>query len=292
MQRPVLYYLAPIIKIILFLFFIVLWVIPVAMVFGFSFLPLAGSGFAIELYWELGMVLAILGSLQMVFFIFKIDFWTVFVRKIGAFSGFLKGTLIGFLLIAFCGGILWANGNVRFAMGSISFITLAVYLFYFILVAVFEELMFRTYPLFVLAESYRIAVAIIINSIGFGLVHLANPGYTPLAFLNIVLAGTLFAVFTLIKRNVSWAIGIHFGWNFAQGVLLGYKVSGLATERALIAQPIGKAYLSGGDFGIEGSVFCTLILSILISWMLYRYRISPVVTWAFEEVHEEKERIA
>lgn len=291
MQKRLFYYSAPILKTILFVIFIVMWVIPVALILDLDFLPLAANPFAIEFYQEFGMVLAILGSLQMVFVIFKIDFWTVFVRKIGAFSGFLKGMLIGFLLIALCVGILWANGNVSFAMGGISSITFIIYLFYFILVAIFEELMFRTYPLFVLAESYRVAAAIIINALGFALVHLGNPGYTPLAFLNIMLAGALFAVFTLVKRNVSWAIGIHFGWNFAQGILLGYKVSGLDTARVLIAKPVGQAYLSGGSFGIEGSVFCTLILSVLLCWTLYRYRIEPVAIWAFEEASEEKEQI-
>lgn len=290
MQRPILYYLAPFIKIGLFLAFIALWLIALGMFFGLGFLSWPNNPFFLEFGWELGMVLVILGALQMAFYVFKIDFWTVFVRRIGSMSGFLKGSLIGFLLIALCGGILWANGNVKFTVGSISWASLAIYLLYFVLVAAFEELMFRTYPLFVWAETYPASIAILLNSLCFGLIHLANPGYTPLAFVNIMLAGAMFSVFTLVKQNVSWAIGIHFGWNFAQGVLLGYKVSGLDTERALIAEPVGKAYLSGGSFGMEGSIFCTVILSILIGCMLYRYRIAPVVTWAFIEADEEKER--
>lgn len=291
MPRTTLYYLAPIVKAFLFLLLVIAWVIPVALISGFSFFPFSEDSFGFEFFWEVGMVLAILGSLQMTFAIFNIDFWTVFVRRIGALAGFFKGSLIGLLMIALCGGVLWATGNVRFEPGSISLITLFVYLLYFVLVAVFEELMFRTYPLFVWAERYPIALAIFLNSLCFGLVHLANPGYTPLAFVNIMLAGALFSIFTLVKQNVSWAIGIHFGWNFAQGVLLGYKVSGFDTERLLKAEPVGYAYLSGGAFGMEGSVFCTAILSILIIYMLYRYRIEPVVTWTFVEADEEKERI-
>lgn len=291
MSRTPLYYLSPILKIGLFIFFIILWVVPVIVVLNFNFLPFDKDSFALDFFAESGLVIAVIGALLMVFGVFyQIDWWTIFVRKLGALSGFLKGSLIGLLLVAVCGGILWANGNVSFTEGYINPALLLGYLAYFILVALFEELMFRTYALFVLAERYPMTVAILINSIGFGLVHLANPGYTPLAFLNIVLAGVLFSVFTLLKQNVSWAIGIHFGWNFAQGILLGYKVSGIDTPRALIAKPIGEAYLSGGTFGIEGSIFCTLVLGILVLWLLYRYRFAPVEL-PLEITSEEKEQI-
>lgn len=291
MSRSPLYYLSPILKAGLFIFFIILWVVPVIVVLNFNFLPFDKDSFALDFFAETGLVIAVFGALLMIFAIFNpVEWWTVFVRKPGALSGFLKGSLIGLLLIAICGGVLWANGNVSFAQGNINPALLIAYLAYFILVALFEELMFRTYALFVLAERYPLTVAVLINSLGFGLVHLANPGYTPLAFLNIMLAGALFSVFTLLKQNVSWAIGIHFGWNFAQGILLGYKVSGINTPRALVAQPIGEAYLSGGTFGIEGSIFCTLVLGILVIWLLYRYRFAPVEL-PLEIASEEKEHI-
>jgi membrane protease YdiL (CAAX protease family) len=103
----------------------------------------------------------------------------------------------------------------------------------------------------------------------FALAHVGNPNFTALGLLNITLAGTLFCIYTLQKKNVSWAIGIHFGWNFTQGILLGYNVSGNEMPGAVKAMPLGSPYLSGGTFGIEGSIFCTVLLILWMGWLIY-----------------------
>ncbi|MFA6276599.1 MAG: type II CAAX endopeptidase family protein [Pedobacter sp.] len=291
MEEKILYYLSPILKVILFLIFIFMCLLPFGIISQFDFISIDKKSFIADLLLEGSTVVAVLGALLMIFKVFPtVDFRTVFVSKEKSVSGFLKGSLIGFLLIAFCVSLLLLNGNVVFSVAKISILLFFGYLLFFIIVAVFEELMFRSFPLYILAERYPISLTIILNSVLFGFIHLANPGFNAVAMLNITLAGALFSIYTLQKRNVSWAVGIHFGWNFTQGILLGYKVSGTDTPGILLAKPVGQNYFSGGSFGIEGSIFCTIALSILIIWLLIRYKIEPITT-VFEEDFEEETTI-
>jgi hypothetical protein len=289
MGEKVLYYLMPILKVLLFVFFIFLCLLPLHLTIEFNLIHFIKNYLTKELLVKGASVLAILGALLMIFkFYPKLTFRSVFVAKENALAGFLKGNLIGFVLIALCAGLMSLSNTVAFSAGKISIIIFLAYFIYFIFIALFEELIFRTFPLFVLAERYSALLGVLINSVLFGLIHFANPNFTWLAMLNISLAGALFATCTLLKRNISWAVGIHFSWNFAQGILLGYKVSGLNIPGLLLATPIGETYLSGGAFGIEGSIFCTLVLVILIVYLLFKYKIEPIKDSNFSEQIEKE----
>lgn len=289
MEDKFLYYLTPLFRVVLFVFFIFLCSLPFGMIVQFNFITLAKEALSTDIILETATVLAVLGALLMFFkTIPSVGFSSVFVQKNGSISGFLVGSLIGVLLIVVCAGLLWLTGSVEFSYGSITPIIFIGQLVYFMLVAVFEELMFRTLPLYAFAERYPIVIAILLNSLLFGAIHLANPGFTWIAMVNITLAGALFSIFTLQKRNVSWAIGIHFTWNFTQGILLGYKVSGTDSPGVLSAKPLGSDYLSGGTFGIEGSIVCTAVLAILIVFLWFRYQIKPIEAHSLEEKIEEE----
>ncbi|RZL47666.1 MAG: CPBP family intramembrane metalloprotease [Pedobacter sp.] len=279
MGERILHNIMPLLKLILFVFFIFLCLLPFGMIVQLDFLPLPENALITDIVVEGGLVLVVFGALLMMFKVFPaIYFEDVFVHQQNSIIGFLKGSLIGLALIFICTGILLAFGNVQLTLGGISFTLFFGYIIFFLLVAVFEELMFRTIPLFVFAERYPIIVTILINGLLFGFVHMGNPGFTWVAMINITLAGALFSIFTLLKKNISWAIGIHFGWNFTQGILMGYKVSGTNSPGVLTAKPIGEPYISGGVFGIEGSFICTIVLLILIVWLLTRNKIEPIPT--------------
>ncbi len=255
------FYLHPIGRMLLFFLFIFLWVLP------FSFLQLlpwfetAASSLWIKVYEEATLVVSVGGALLMMFSILnRLDFYSVFVRKKGTWEGLWKGSLWGAILITFLALILWLGGYVKFEAGQIGWVAFVIYLLFFLLVALFEELAFRTYLLYDFAKTYPGWVAILLNGAFFGMVHFFNPGFSWLSWLNISLAGILFAYVTLWKKNVSWAVGLHFTWNFVQGIVLGYSVSGIEMPGILIASVRGNAYLSGGVFGIEGSVACTFLL--------------------------------
>ena len=277
MEERVLYYLMPIFKLLLFFGLVIGCFFPVLIFFNFDFITFDEKSIYTQIGYEAGVGLAVVGALLMVFKILKTyDFESLFIIKKNVLSGFLKGTLIGSLLLSCCIGVAFLNGNVSFTLGSINIVLFILFLVYYIVVACFEELLFRSFPLVVLAERYPVALSITITSILFGLAHLGNAGFTWLAMLNITLAGALFSIFVLQKRNISWAIGLHFGWNFTQGTLLGFQVSGENSPGLLVAKPTGTIYFSGGSFGIEGSVFCTVFMMAIIGYLLYKHPIEPV----------------
>lgn len=277
MGDRILHNIMPLLKVIAFIFFIFLNLLPFGLIAQMDFITIPQDSVLSDVVFQSALVIIVISALLMMFQTFPaLNFNTVFVVKHNAFSGFLKGSAIGFILILLAGGLLYALGFVNLSLGKISTAVFMGYLFFFLLVAVFEEMMFRTIPLFVFAERYHFIFAIIINGLLFGFVHMSNPGFTWLAMLNITFVGALLSIYTLLKKNISWAIGIHFSWNFTQGTLLGYKVSGTNPQGILTAQPIGSAYLSGGSFGIEGSIICSILLILLIVWLLLKNKFEPI----------------
>jgi len=288
MSERLLHYLLPVFKFILFIFFIIMCILPFGLFAQLNLITLNPDALTTDIVFECVALTVVLGALLMVFKVFSpLYFDDVFVVKSNVFSGFFKGALIGFTILVVCAGLAYANKNVSFTLGGISLQLLLGYFLLYLLVGMFEELLFRSYPLFVFSSGYMPIAGIIITGILFGFAHLGNDDFNWLAMLNISLAGVLFAQLILIKRNIAWAIGIHFGWNFTQGVLLGYKVSGTKAIGFLIAKPIGPTYLSGGSFGIESSVFCTAVLLIPIIYLSIKYPIQPIQNDSVEQTFEE-----
>ena len=277
MENKFFYYLKPILSVLLFVFLILIWGIPFGMLDQMNVVKFPEGSFLSNLYNEISLIIMAVGALMMIFKIFPTrNFSSVFITRQNIISSFLKGTLIGLILIACCTVLILAKGNVVFHPAKIDMTSILAYLLFYILVGISEEFVFRSFPLVVFSERYFIAIAIGLNGLLFGLIHIANPNFSVVPMINIALSGIFFSIITLQKRNIWWAVGIHFGWNFCQGTLLGFKVSGLDAPGLMIAKPIGNPLFSGGLFGAEGSLLCTLILIIYICWLLIKGKIEPV----------------
>ncbi|MCZ4243930.1 CPBP family intramembrane glutamic endopeptidase [Pedobacter punctiformis] len=277
MENKFLYYLKPILSVFLFAFLILIWGIPFGMLDQMKVFNFPEGSFSSNLYNEVSLIIMAVGALLMIFKIFPSrNFEGVFIVNTNILSGFFKGTLIGLGLIACCTAIIYANGNVVFSKSEINPVSILAYLLFFVLVGISEEFVFRSFPLVVFSERYLISIAVVINGLLFGLIHLTNPNFSIVPMINITLSGILFSIITLQKRNIWWAVGLHFGWNFCQGTLLGFKVSGLDAPGLMVAKPIGSPLFSGGLFGAEGSLLCTVILLIYIVWLLIKGKIQPV----------------
>lgn len=141
----------------------------------------------------------------------------------------------------------------------------------FIVVAFTEEIAFRGYILNNLMQSMNKWVALTVCSVAFALFHISNPGGNQLIpLLNIFVAGFLLGINYIYTKNLWFAIFLHFSWNFFQGPVLGYEVSGFAASGLCQQTLKGPALLTGGDFGFEGSLIC-LILNIIVCFLLFRY---------------------
>jgi membrane protease YdiL (CAAX protease family) len=141
------------------------------------------------------------------------------------------------------------------------------------LIAYSEELVFRGYVLGNLMESFSNKwVALILSSVLFAAFHFTGPGVHTLAFLNLFLAGCLLGINYLYTRNLWFSFFFHLSWNFFQGPILGFRVSGLVFPSLLQAETKGDLFITGGDFGLEGSILTTV--TAFIAFFL--------VAWAFE----------
>lgn len=128
-----------------------------------------------------------------------------------------------------------------------------------------EELYFRGYLLQNLRDGLNLAWAIGLSSVLFSLAHLLNPNASLMGMLGILLAG-LFMAYAWLRSGRLWLpLGLHVGWNFFEGPVFGFPVSGLETFRLLPTQVNGPELLTGGAFGPEAGL---LLLPALALGML------------------------
>jgi len=187
------------------------------------------------------------------------------------------GSLIGIASLTLATAIATASGGLSFTVSSRALLlqvgqTLVFSALLFIFAALAEEALFRGYPLQTLTRAKLAWLAILLTSLPFAAVHLRNPnvaaGFT---FINTALAGVWLAVAYLRTRSLWFPLGIHWAWNWALGSLFGLPVSGisdLAPHPLLHGTDLGPAWLTGGGYGIEGGLACTitLVVSTIFIW--------------------------
>lgn len=200
----------------------------------------------------------------------------------GWFRDLLIGSAIGFaslvvaVLIALIGGGISFSFSeaavtaiVRSLLGSASLLFVA---------ALAEEAIFRGYGLQTLSRAKLAWLGVLLTSVAFALVHLSNPNAVPVAtFVNTALAGVWLAVAYLRTRSLWLPLGVHWSWNWAIGWFFGIPISGirLVSNPLLNATDQGPAWLTGGSYGLEGGVACTISL-VLFTLFLWRTRlVSP-----------------
>ncbi|MBS7530222.1 CPBP family intramembrane metalloprotease [Hazenella sp. IB182353] len=183
-----------------------------------------------------------------------------------------KGVLIGFLYLSICVLILWSFGylDLSFSLSQPG-VFLILPLFVFMIQAATEEILVRGWLFPVLAKRMPILVGAVISSLFFVVAHVLNPNFTWISALNIFLFG-MYAVAYTLKEGGIWGIcGWHMVWNFAQIALFGIPVSGITPffDSVLFASVEGPDYMSGGNFGVEGSIVLSIVLGIatLYQWI-------------------------
>lgn len=191
----------------------------------------------------------------------------------GARSYFL-GAAIGAASFAAVFGLCAAFGGVaiRGVQPLQSLLpTLLLMLVVYVVQSAGEELLTRGYLMVSLSKRYRLPVCIGISSVVFALLHTGNYGVQPLALLNILLVGVVLALIVLLTGDLWAACGYHALWNFFQGNVFGLPVSGLGSASSLFSVEVTgyNQLLTGGDFGLEGSLSNTLILLAELGVLIY-----------------------
>lgn len=172
---------------------------------------------------------------------------------VGMLAGF---AIIGAVIVALVlpGWVSWTTPAVAplLAGGVVTFLLLGA--------AFAEELLFRGYPFRVLHLRFGPVPALVVTSVAFGLMHGGNPGVTPLALINLTLAGVLLGVAYWRSGSLWFVTGVHFGWNLAMAVS-GLLVSGLdvPVSGRIEAVVSGPPLWTGGAFGPEGGLLVTFV---------------------------------
>lgn len=140
-----------------------------------------------------------------------------------------------------------------------------------LLIAFGEEIVFRGYILNNLLQATNRWIALPISALLFAGFHINNPNIELMPVINLFLGGILLGVNYLYTRNLWFSMALHFSWNFFQGPVFGYEVSGINVAHVLEQERTGHALLTGGNFGFEGSVVYTglAILAIVLLILLY-----------------------
>jgi len=177
--------------------------------------------------------------------------------------GFIFALMLGLGWLTF-GGFAWEFDPIGIVLKN----TL-LFLVIFIFIGWNEELLSRGYHLQTLASGINLTWGVIISSAAFGLLHLGNPGATWVSTTGIFLAG-IFLAYGYVRTKQLWlSIGLHIGWNFFEGVVFGFPVSGLDIYALTRIQVTGPDIWTGGAFGPEAGliVLPSLLAGVgLIYW--------------------------
>ena len=127
-----------------------------------------------------------------------------------------------------------------------------------------EEVATRGWLLTRIAARTNLPLAIAISSSLFGILHLGNAGVTFLSVLNIILDGVLAGLLFIYTDSIWLVVAQHGTWNYVQGNLLGFQVSGTGADASIFSFTMGDGpvWLTGGAFGAEGSIITTLVLLV------------------------------
>ena len=163
----------------------------------------------------------------------------------------------------------------------------------FVCVGFYEELVFRGYQLRNAAEGLNssslgprgaVVLAWALSSAFFGYLHAANPSATILSTANVALAGLMLGCGYVLTGELAIPIGLHVTWNFFQGTVFGFPVSGLRIGGAtfLSIEQGGPDLWTGGPFGPEGGLLApaAMALGIVLTALWVRLRRGRVAVHA------------
>ncbi len=230
-----------------------------------------------------------------------------------AFGLFLGAFLMcGVFLTQLAFGWVDVIGSFESKLGGAPFfLAILLPISVFVFVGVYEEALSRGYQLTNLAEGLNypifggpkgaVIMAWVITSGVFGILHLGNQNASFVSTTNIALAGVLLGVGYVLTGQLAIPIGVHISWNFFQGNVFGFPVSGLDGLGAtfLATETSGPELWTGGDFGPEAGLLLPIAIALgtaaTFAWVKFRHGKTGILASIAEPPklpEEEEKRIA
>jgi len=175
--------------------------------------------------------------------------------------------VVGFLLVLML-------DDASFSYAGFEWMPFLISVGIYICVAWAEELFCRGTVLGNMLLSFNKYIAILFSAAIFSLMHIFNSHVNFIGLLSIFISGILLGSGYILSRNIWFPVALHFSWNFVQGTVLGFNVSG-NTGYSLTQLTVAKgSMLNGSGFGFEGSVLCIGLglLMIPLVWLIFRRR--------------------
>lgn len=138
-----------------------------------------------------------------------------------------------------------------------------------LLIAVIEEIIFRGIIFRQISDCWNIKIGLIASALIFGILHIFNKDATLWSSLAIAInAGWLYAIAYAYHQTIWVPIGMHWAWNYLEGGILGYEISGItqAGIPLITAKITGPTLLTGGRYGPVSSII-TIAIGIGLSMM-------------------------
>lgn len=187
------------------------------------------------------------------------------------------GLALGAGLVAAVVAGVWALGGVSFTVSPDPWGGLAWAVRTALLLAAAEEVLFRGLLLRDVEVWTGSWIALAVSSALFGLAHMLGPGASWWDAVLVALeGGALLGALCIVTGGVWAPIGFHVAWNLVQGGVFGVAVSGNEWSGILVAHPSGPAWISGGAFGVEGSLVtlaACAVTTLAILWTARRRRL-------------------
>jgi len=181
----------------------------------------------------------------------------------------LSGFVLGLLLFSAAMAVLRLLGAYHYD-GIVTFSSVLKGLAFATAAGVAEEVLFRGLLFRLLSKATGTWGALALTSALFGAAHLNNPGATPWSAIAIAVeAGILLGAAYVATGGLGVPIGIHIGWNFCEGPILGMAVSGTNAPASIFHGSLnGPAILTGGAFGPENSIIAVILCLVVAAYFL------------------------
>ena len=199
------------------------------------------------------------------------------------------GLAIGLGMNLLCALLAMVNGDIALTFHSFRPVSFLLVFIAVLIQSAAEELICRVYMYQrLLRFGCKPIVAAVINASFFAIVHLGNPGVTPISVVSLLLAGLLYSAMVVYMDSPWAAMAGHAGWNFCQNILLGLPNSGNVVPYSVFkldAAAATDSFAYSVSFGLEGAVTAVIIHVVvigLIVWWGTRRKTVPTNVWAAE----------
>ena len=199
---------------------------------------------------------------------------------------FSVGLAIGLGMNLFCAAIAMLNGDIALRFHSFRPVSFLLLFIAVLIQSAAEELVCRVFIYQRMVRRYgKPILAGVVNAAYFALIHLGNPGLTPLAIVNICLYGLLFSAMILYMDSPWAAMAAHASWNFCQNIILGLPNSGIVLPYSVFKLDAATAvdsFAYSVSFGLESTITASIILAVVagaIIWWGIKHKVVPTDIW-------------